>query len=166
MSSLRIRLLNINLLDPSYRSEVDLVKLCLACVLDQVNLILEKSVCTILFLLRLQLIVLYLRWCSVICICFLLYSQLLYNIYRAHAVFNGTNQPVGISFGCVSLRARIIVDNLHEIVFLDLNLAIACMRIRHWLLAGWCHLVLHEMTLAGSLWALQLVANLPDALIR
>lgn len=156
MSCLRIRLLHINLLDPSYGSEVDLVKLCLARILDQVNLILEKSVSPILFLLRLQLIVLNLGRCRVVGTCFLLDSQLLNYVNRTYAVFNGTNQPVRISLGCLSLWAWIVIVANHEIVFLKLNLAIANMRVGHGLLAGWCDFVviLHEMTLASSLGAL------------
>ena len=103
MSCLRIRLLHFNLLDPSYGSEVDLVKLSFACILDQVNLILEKSVSPILFLLRLQLIVLNLRGCRVVGTGFLLDSQLLNYVNRTYAIFNGTNQPVRISFRCLSL---------------------------------------------------------------
>lgn len=98
-------------------------------------MILEKSVSTILFLLRLQLIILHLRRCSIVRTCLLLDPQLFYNVDGAHAVFNGTNQSVRVSFGCVCFRARIIVDNLHEIVFLDLQLAVACVSVRHRLLA-------------------------------
>lgn len=97
---------------------------------------------------------------------FLLDSQFFYNIYRSNAVFNGTYETVGISsFGSVSLWTWTIGNNLHKIVFLDLNLAITSMSVCHWLLAGWCHLIFHEVALTRSLRAFQLVTDLSDTFI-